>query len=78
MISYNGQIFDLDRFEDPKLFTENIISLISAMKIGSEEYKDFLNAEKKIFSTIEDEFLKRRFKSQKKDSIIQSIKIQTH
>ena len=78
LISYNRQIFDLDSFEDPKLFTENIINLISSMQIGSEEYEDFLSAKKKIFSTREEEFLKSRFESQKKDSIIQSIKIQTH
>tara|TARA_Y100000994_G_scaffold208837_1_gene181967 strand:- start:561 stop:971 length:411 start_codon:yes stop_codon:yes gene_type:complete len=78
LISYNKQIFDLDSVEDPKEFTESIINLISSMQIGSAEYKDFLNAKKKIFSIREDEFLKRSFESQKKDSIIQSIKIQTH
>tara|TARA_Y100000766_G_scaffold274361_1_gene276276 strand:- start:376 stop:786 length:411 start_codon:yes stop_codon:yes gene_type:complete len=78
LLSYNGKIFYLDSVEDPKVFTKNIVSLISSMKVGAEEYENFLNAKKNIFSPKEDEFLKHYFESQKKDSIIQSIKIQTH
>ena len=78
LLSYNRKIFDLDSVEDPKVFTKNIVSLISSMKVGAEEYENFLNAKKNIFSPKEDEFLKHHFESQKKDSIIQSIKIQTH
>ena len=78
LLSYNGKIFYLDSVEDPKGFTKNIVSLISSMKVGAEEYENFLNAKKNIFSPKEDEFLKHYFESQKKDSIIQSIKIQTH
>ena len=50
LLSYNRQIFNLDSVEDPKIFTKNIISLISSMQVGSEEYKNFLNSNKNVFS----------------------------
>ena len=50
LLSYNRQIFNLDSVEDPKVFTKNIISLISSMQVGSEEYKNFLNSKKNVFS----------------------------
>tara|TARA_B100001741_G_C16293923_1_gene478059 strand:- start:254 stop:592 length:339 start_codon:yes stop_codon:yes gene_type:complete len=50
LLSYNRQIFNLDSVEDPKIFTKNIISLISSMQVGSEEYKNFLNSQKNVFS----------------------------
>ena len=78
LLSYNRDIFNLDLVEDPKILTQNIIDLISSMQLGAEEYKSFLNAKKNMFSPKENELLKHHFESQKKDSVVQSIKIQTH
>ena len=43
IISYSGRKIQLDTFNDPVLFTNNIISIISRMEFGSLEYQDFIN-----------------------------------
>tara|TARA_B110000444_G_C18498129_1_gene436672 strand:+ start:112 stop:453 length:342 start_codon:yes stop_codon:yes gene_type:complete len=43
IISYSGKKIELDAFNDPILFTNNIISIISRMEFGSLEYQDFIN-----------------------------------
>ena len=78
MISYSGERFDLDSSSNPNIFTNNIISLISAMQIGSEEYEYFLSSEKNNFSKKEEMLIKNVFQTQKPDSKIESIKIKTH
>mgnify|MGYP001208302450 CR=1 FL=1 len=78
LISYSGERFDLDSSSNPNIFTNNIISLISAMQIGSEEYEYFLSSEKNNFSKKEEMLIKNVFQTQKPDSKIESIKIKTH
>tara|TARA_B100001142_G_scaffold134202_1_gene135637 strand:- start:4788 stop:5279 length:492 start_codon:yes stop_codon:yes gene_type:complete len=78
LISYSGERFDLDSSSNPNIFTNNIISLISAMQIGSEEYEYFLSSEKNNFSKKEEMLIKNVFQTQKPDSKIESIQIKTH
>jgi len=78
LVSYNGSKFDLSKIEDPQIFTNNVIKLISSMQMGAEEYAAFLKVQKNNFSKEENKLLKDLFESQKKDNIIKSIKIQTH
>ena len=78
LVSYNGSKFDLSKIEDPQIFTNNVINLISSMQMGAEEYAAFLKVQKNNFSKEENKLLKDLFESQKKDNIIKSIKIQTH
>ena len=78
LISYNGGLFNLDDIKDPVEFTNSIITLISSMKIGSDEYSYFLNKHQNNFSKKETQLIQQHFDTQKKDSIIQSIRIKTH
>ena len=78
LISYNGGLFNLDDIKDPVEFTNSIITLISSMKIGSDEYSCFLNTHQNNFSKKETQLIQQHFDTQKKDSIIQSIRIKTH
>ena len=78
LISYNGGLFNLDDIKDPVEFTNSIITLISSMKIGSDEYSYFLNTHQNNFSKKETQLIQQHFDTQKKDSIIQSIRIKTH
>ena len=78
LVSYNGSQFDLSNIEDPQIFTNNVINLISSMQMGADEYATFIKFQKNNFSEEENKLLKDFFESQKKDTIINSIKIQTH
>ena len=78
LISYNGTQFELNNINDPTDFTNHVISLISSMKIGSEEYTYFLNAQKNSLSKKETKLLEHYFKTEKKDATIKSIMIKTH
>ena len=78
LISYNEELFNLDDIKDPIEFTNSIINLISSMKIGSDEYSYFLNTHQNNFSKKETQLIQQHFDTQKKDSIIQSIRIKTH
>ena len=78
LISYSGEKFDLNSSSNPNTFTNNIISLISSMQMGSEEYDYFLSSQKNNFSKKEEMLIKNVFQTQKPDSKIESIKIQTH
>ena len=78
LISYSGEKFDLDSSSNPNTFTNNIISLISSMQMGSEEYEYFLSSQKNNFSTKEEMLINDVFQTQNPDSKIESIKIQTH
>ena len=78
LISYSGEKFDLDSSFNPNTFTNNIISLISSMQIGSGEYEYFLSSQKNNFSKKEEILINDVFQTQKPDSKIESIKIQTH
>ena len=50
LISYNERLFNLDDIKDPVEFTNSIITLISSMKIGLDEYSYFLNTHQNNFS----------------------------
>ncbi len=78
LISYNEGLFNLDDIKDPVEFTNSIITLISSMKIGSDEYSYFLNTHQNNFSKKETQLIQQHFDTQKKDSTIQSIRIKTH
>ncbi len=78
LISYSGEKFDLNSSSNPNTFTNNIISLISSMQMGSEEYDYFLSSQKNNFSKKEEMLINDIFQTQKPDSKIESIKIQTH
>ena len=78
LISYNGGRFNLDNLQDPIEFTNNIIALISSMQVGSDEYSYFVNTHQNIFSKKEIKLIQQHFEVQKKDSIIKSIRIETH
>ena len=78
LISYSGEKFDLDSSSNPNTFTNNIISLISSMQMGSEEYDYFLSSKKNNFSKKEEMLINDVFQTQNPDSKIESIKIQTH
>jgi len=78
LISYSGEKFDLDSSSNPNTFTNNIISLISSMQMGSGEYEYFLSSQKNNFSKKEEMLINDVFQTQKADSKIESIKIQTH
>lgn len=45
LVSYSGKRFDLQFTEDPNIFTNNLINLISSMQMGAEEYEYFLNSQ---------------------------------
>ncbi|MBF25927.1 MAG: hypothetical protein CMP49_05380 [Flavobacteriales bacterium] len=77
LISYNGNRFDLQSVNDPNMFTNSVINLISSMTIGEEEYNTFLNSQKNNFSEDEKILIEQYFQ-EKKDTKIKSIKIQTH
>tara|TARA_B100000427_G_C15204071_1_gene461697 strand:- start:72 stop:509 length:438 start_codon:yes stop_codon:yes gene_type:complete len=78
LISFNGNKFNLNNENNPMLFTNNVINLIKSMKMGAQEYDDFLKKINNNFSKKEELILKKHFKNQKKDSIIPTIKIKTH
>ena len=78
ILSYNGTRFNLDNSDDPRVFTANLVKLIRSMRMGSKEYDFFLKTEKATFSKKEENLLKSIFAAQKKDSLIPSIKIETH
>ena len=78
LISYNGAIFNLDNTKTPNEFTNNVITLISSMQIGSEEYDYFLNSHQNNFSKKETKLIQQYFEAQKKDSVIKAIRIKTH
>tara|TARA_B100000902_G_C27320431_1_gene924031 strand:+ start:4390 stop:4881 length:492 start_codon:yes stop_codon:yes gene_type:complete len=78
LISYNGSLFNIDDIKDPIEFTSNIITLISSMQIGSDEYSYFLSTYQNSFSKKETKLIQQHFEDQKKDSIIKSIRIETH
>tara|TARA_B100000902_G_C26649529_1_gene593095 strand:- start:94 stop:498 length:405 start_codon:yes stop_codon:yes gene_type:complete len=44
LITYSGKRVDLENTKDPNVFTDNLIKLISSMKIGSNEHIFFLNS----------------------------------
>ena len=46
LISYSGKRYEINNADDSNTFTSNLISLISSMRIGSEEYQVFLNSVK--------------------------------
>lgn len=77
LISYNGNRVAINDIISPNSFTNNVISIISAMPLGAEEYETFLNAKQNNFSADEHEFMQQYFKTQKKSNI-KAIKIQTH
>ena len=78
LISYNQTRFNLDDTKDPNVFTNNVIALINSMQTGAEEYSFFLNSRKNSFSKKEKKVIERAFEAQKKDSTINSIRIETH
>tara|TARA_B100000902_G_C27296101_1_gene910009 strand:+ start:1372 stop:1875 length:504 start_codon:yes stop_codon:yes gene_type:complete len=78
VISYNGNRFEINNIANPNIFTNSVINIISSMPEGAKEYDMFLNAQKNNFSKDDQELIQQYFQTQKKDSNIKSIKIQTH
>ena len=76
--SYNNRRYKINLSNDVNEFTNNVLSLIKSMTLGTEEYESFLPYYNSSYTIEELELLKKQFKKSDTSSIIHDIKIQTH